>query len=290
MSEGSRPYAACWRVDRRLPERRRGQRDMGDPPSLRRLRQIGGQLAARCGLSSSVTAADATQQPTGWADVIHDLLPLPLLERPLDGQNWIQADCSSVHAAISSAVASGDFRLAAALKDLLFVAEPKQPLTVTDCAPAGVDDAVQFFLENGFVCVQQLFDPATLLRIQRAWGRAQAPARALWEESKSLGSGARGLSFENQAEINSDPRFSKLPHGRLYFDIPVEDHFFAEALEEGGDPVLLDMIDPPKLLAILDKIVGKDAVCVGVQPRTVPPEDEGGYTSCAPPPPYFSAP
>lgn len=256
-------------------------------PSLRRLRHIGGQLGGRCGAGGfrdgvaarAAGSASNSISDNSWEDVIHELLPLPLVERPLDGQRWIQPDCSAIHAAVSDAVASGDFRLAAALQDLLFVAEPKQPLTVSDCAPECAEDAVQFFLENGFVCVRQLFDPATLLRIQQAWDRAQAPARALWEESKSLGTGARGLSFENQAEISSDPRFRNLPHGRLYFDIPVEDYFFAEALQPGGDPVLLDMIDPPKLLGILQKIIGEDVVCVGVQPRTVPPENEGGYTT-----------
>ena len=39
------------------------------------------------------------------------------------------------------------------------------------------------------------------------------------------------------------------------------------------------MVDPPKLMAVLDKIVGEDAILAGMQPRTVPPEDEGGYTS-----------
>ena len=39
------------------------------------------------------------------------------------------------------------------------------------------------------------------------------------------------------------------------------------------------MIDPPKLLNVLDCIVGSDALLSGVQPRTVPPENEGGYTS-----------
>ena len=130
-----------------------------------------------------------------------------------------------------------------------------------------------------FVVVPQLFDPPTLKRIQGAWKRAQDPARALWEESKARGVGAQGLSFENQAEINKDPKFKNLPHGRLYFDIPVEDHFFAEALLPDGDPVLLDMIDPPKLMAVIDRIIGPDAILVGMQPRTVPPEDEGGYTS-----------
>ena len=69
-----------------------------------------------------------------------------------------------------------------------------------------------------------------------------------------------------------------LPHGRLFFDIPVDD-FFQEGLQPGGDPVLLELVDPPKLMAVLDKIIGPDLALAGVQPRTVPPETEGGYTT-----------
>lgn len=101
-------------------------------------------------------------------------------------------------------------------------------------------------------------------------------------------------------EIRSNPHqplvFTATSDRPLAFivDIPVEDHFFAEALDLTGDPVLLDMIgklliyqppacltdpltflycldmiDPPKLMDVLQKIIGDDVVCVGVQPRTV---------------------
>ena len=33
------------------------------------------------------------------------------------------------------------------------------------------------------------------------------------------------------------------------------------------------------LTAVLEQIVGDDAMMVGMQPRTVPPEEEGGYVS-----------
>ena len=127
--------------------------------------------------------------------------------------------------------------------------------------------------------MKQLFDPESLARIQAAWHRAQAPTRALWEDAKSLSEGAEGIYFANQAEVSRDPRFRNFPHGRLFFDIPVEEYFFAEALTPGGDPILLDMIDPPKLMAVLERIIGDDVIMVGMQPRTVPPEDEGGYTT-----------
>ena len=102
-------------------------------------------------------------------------------------------------------------------------------------------------------------------------------ATAMWAQAKSMGIGGQGLYFENQQDIGAAlPGFA---HGRLFFDIPVEQHFFAEAEQDDGDPILLDLIDPPKLVAVLHRIIGKDVVLCGMQPRTVPPEREGGYTS-----------
>ncbi len=187
------------------------------------------------------------------------------------------SDIQPVERAIVSAASEGDFRAAAALQDLLFVVKPKPLLSVEDCAPTDPDEAAAFFVENGFVCIQQLFSAPDLQRIQAAWQRAQEPARAMWAQAKSMGKGASGLYWENQKEIGEAlPGF---PHGRLFFDIPVEQCFFAEAEQGDGDPILLDLIDPPKLVAVLHRIIGEDVVLCGMQPRTVPPEQEGGYTS-----------
>ena len=192
-------------------------------------------------------------------------------------------DVDPVERAIASAASNGNFRAAAALQELLFVVKPKPLLSAADCAPSDTDEAAAFFIENGFVCIRQLFSALDLERIQAAWRRAQEPARAMWAQAKSMGRGASGLYWENQQEIGAAlPGFA---HGRLFFDIPVkpsnlgESSFFAEAERDDGDPILLDLIDPPKLVAVLHRIIGEDVVLCGVQPRTVPPEREGGYTS-----------
>lgn len=241
-----------------------------EPHHLRRLGQV------RLALADGGGAAEALGQ----------LLPIPLRRRPTDlspaapaRDAWMQPDCSAVREAAADAAAAGDFRLAALLQDLAFTADPKPPLSVDDCAPSDATAAAAFFRANGFVAVKQLFDADTLVRIQAAWRRAQAPVRALWEEAKSLSSGAKGLYFEDDENVKRDPRFRNLPMGRLFFDLPVEEHFFAEALEPDGDPVMLEMVDPPKLMAVLKQIIGDDAMMVGMQPRTVPPEEEGGYTT-----------
>ena len=201
---------------------------------------------------------------------------------------------------------AGDYRRAVALQDALAVAEPKPLLPTSACAPPTPEACFDFFAENGFVVVEQLFEPEQLQRLQASWRRAQAPARALWHEAKAFGEGQwegngatspllrrpphlcalvltaqpppSGLYYKNLPPGHDVERFKKLPHGRLFFDIPVDD-FFSEACQEDGDPVLLDLIAPEKLVPVLEKIVGPEVRLVGVQPRTVPPESEGGYTS-----------
>lgn len=174
-----------------------------------------GRLAAHLHPSAAPVAQQSEGQLSNAEDVVQSLLPLPLLDSSLaQDSGWMQPDTASVHEAMAAAAAAGDFRLAALLKDLAFTADPKPPLSIADCAPDGPAAAAEFFIRNGFVVVPQLFEPEHMARIQGAWSRAQAPARALWEESKSLGHGARGLSFENQAELSA--KFANLPHGRLY--------------------------------------------------------------------------
>ncbi len=117
--------------------------------------------------------------------------------------------------------------------------------------------------------------------MQASWRRAQGPARDLWHEAREFGQGqfeGNGLYYKNLPPGHGVERFKKLAHGRLFFDIPVED-FFSEACDENGDPVLIDTIAPPRLVPVLDAILGGDVRLLTVQARTVPPEVEGGYTS-----------
>jgi hypothetical protein len=201
---------------------------------------------------------------------------LPLRVDGTDSHGCFSPCVSGLKVALGEATTAGNFRAAAALSDLLAVVEPKPLLSVDECAPSDPDDAARFFLENGFVCIRELFPPQELCRVQAAWRRAQEPARGMWEAAKAMGVGTKGLYYENQEEL---AKLHPLPMGRLFFDIPVEQHFFAEAEAEDGDPILLDLIDPPKLVEVLHRIIGPDVVLCGMQPRTVPPEEEGGYTS-----------
>lgn len=244
----------------------------------RRLAQLATHLVSRA-TTTAPTGAGVIAPP---AEMAGSVLPVKLHSGLVDGQlSPLPEALDALRAAMRESAEVGDYRRAVALQDALAVAEPRPLLPASACAPATPDGAFDFFAENGFVVVEQLFDPAQLQRLQASWRRAQAPARALWHEAKEFGEGQwerNGLYYKNLPPGHDVERFKKLPHGRLFFDIPVVD-FFSEACQQDGDPVLLDLIAPPKLMPVLEKIVGPDVRLVGVQPRTVPPEREGGYTS-----------
>jgi hypothetical protein len=212
---------------------------------------------------------------------------LPLQLAPgLDASGRLQPlpeSLDRVRQAMRAAAAAGDFRLATALQDVLFVAEPAAPLTVEACTPESPEACMDFFVENGFVCVRDLFGPEQLARLQAAWRRAQAPARALWQRAHAEFGDAPGTGMFFDQLMPHWPahglkRYEKMKGGRLFFDIYVDD-FFREAADPDGDPALLDLIAPRKLVPVLEQIVGPAVRLDFLQCRTVPPEHQGGYTT-----------
>ena len=105
----------------------------------------------------------------------------------------------AMHAAADAQVQ--DYRAATRLQDLLHVVEPKPQLTVDECAPATPEEACDFFLREGFVCVRDLFPPETLRRLQAAWLHAQQPARDLWEEARLVAGNFSGEDFTPGAKF-----------------------------------------------------------------------------------------
>ena len=110
----------------------------GSSRRLARLARLRGHL------TSSTCASDAQA-------ALEQLLPVPLPEGHAlsAASGWMQPDTMALHSAIGAAAADGEFRLAAQLKDIAFVAEPQDPLTPADCAPPDPDDAAAFFVQNG---------------------------------------------------------------------------------------------------------------------------------------------
>ena len=189
-----------------------------------------------------------------------------------------------IKAAMRDAAEAGEYRLATGLQDLLFAVEPKPPLSLEEAVGGTTpEEKGAFFVKHGCIVVPRLFEGERLARLQRTWGTAQASAQAQWEQALPHGippSPLDGIYFENQQELNTRfPALGNAGFGRKWFDIPVRD-FCDEATRADGDPSLLDLLDPPPLMETLDAILGGDNIrCIHIQPRTVPPEDEGGYTS-----------
>ena len=159
-------------------------------PAHARLRRVAGHLDATATATATATAAATAAAAVVSRRVIAEpadlgagLLPLQLAPG-LDASGRLQPlpeSLDRLRQAMHAAAAAGDFRLATALQDVLFVAEPTAPLTVEACAPESPEECWDFFVENGFVCVRDLFGPEQLARIQAAWRRVQGPARALWQ-------------------------------------------------------------------------------------------------------------
>ena len=287
--------------------------------SYRRLAVIAGNMEAQCEVVAAASAVPIAEGPA-VRERMRKLLdggpdsPLPVDDDGVPDPAYL----ARLRSAMDDAARAGDFRLATGLQDLLFAVEPRPPLTLEE-AVGGVtlEEKAAFFVKHGCIVVPRLFEDGHLARLQRTWSTAQSAARAQWEEAKSFGvlpQPLDGIYFANQRELNikfpalggagfgrkwcanltvqrlhphtllagtggSIVQLSPIHAGVSRFDIPATD-FYAEAASAGGDPALLDLLDPPKLMEVLEAICGGTNIrCIHIQPRTVPPEDEGGYTS-----------
>ena len=112
-------------------------------------------------------------------------LPSDVVPLRVDRQvHPLPQELARVRDSIATAVANRDFREAALLQDLLHVVEQKPSLTAEACAPEHPEDARDFFLREGFVCVENCFTQENLCRLQEAWRRAQEEPQKLWEEAR----------------------------------------------------------------------------------------------------------
>ena len=145
---------------------------------------------------------------------------------------------------------------------------------------APTDQHTAFLHEHGFTTIQLFEKGEELERLQAAWRRVQEPAVREWEEAKLQGVGIRGHGFANSplpnnvcfAERGTPVTFRGRLLARRWMDIPAED-FFAEATDPAGDGILLDLIDHPLLVPLLQAYLGQEVQLAGVSPRTYPPND-----------------
>ena len=109
---------------------------------------------------------------------------------------------------------------------------------------------------------------------KRAWLAAQAPHRAAWLEATQQG---------------EEVKRSQGQRADLFFDIPTDPRWWSEELwrtRRPGtagrqlffelDPAFVDIIDAAPLLEVLERVVGPDVECTGVQARSVPPAPHAG--------------
>ena len=185
-----------------------------------------------------------------------------------------EASVEGLRHAVDAAVAAEDYRQAAELQQTLTTLAGA-PVTLSDCLePTTADERAAFFWENGFLCIPQAFAGAALQRQQQAWLAAQAPHRAAWLEATQQG---------------EEVKRSQGQRADLFFDIPTDPRWWSEELwrtRRPGtagrqlffelDPAFVDIIDAAPLLEVLERVVGPDVECTGVQARSVPPAPHAG--------------
>ncbi len=216
-----------------------------------------------------------------------------------------QVDSTSTHTKVAlkelkeqkaAALEREDFARVAQLQETLHCLTPRRSPPQPPPRDAPTEQHVQFVHEHGFTSIQLFEDDEGLVRLQDAWRRVQKPAVHEWEQAKREGVGIRGHGFANSplpnnlcfAERGTPVTFRGRLLARRWMDIPAED-FFAEAADPAGDGILLDLIDHPLLVPIIQGYLGPEAQLAGVSPRTYPPnltvadrtedaETEGSYT------------
>jgi hypothetical protein len=224
------------------------------------------------------------------ADASVEASCFPLTVDPHDGA-ISAASVAQLREAISAAVGAKDFQRAADLKQSLDVlAGPG--LSVEDALrPTSADERASFFLQNGFVVIPAAFTGAALDQLQTAWLRAQAPHRAAWEAATRSTSDTAAVSAlpSGEAKVSGGQRAD------LFFDIPTREDWWSDELWRHArpgtagrqrffelDPCFVNLIDCPPLVDVLERVVGEDVTCTGVQARSVPPAPPGithAYTS-----------
>ena len=127
---------------------------------------------------------------------------------------------------------------------------------------ASLDDAAAFFRRNGYWIMEDAVAGEWLERLQHKFMEAAAPARELWEAALADGP-------ENVAPSDIPDLRSQLKHAPGYFDIPR----FVEY-----DDSMLRLLDNPRVIPVLEKVMGGKVQVKQIQGRTVPAAASSRYT------------
>ena len=244
---------------------------------LRRLRTVATALSA----AGPVAFVEHEDPDTALA------LEHPLAQR-VDGQ--VEGhELERLRLREAEAVEARQYRLATQLRDLQECLDPRNQLTLEKCCPPTLETQYQYFLRQGFVVLPDAIDATLLREIQEAWTRVVEPVQKQWAEDIQQGEGIDGLFFKKPPASSIAAPTTRGPVlYRTFFDIP-------NFLEQ--DDAFLNLIDRPKVVALLERLVGLGGVTTeertpqqspyhgvasvgGFQARTVPSENnEEGYIS-----------
>ena len=116
------------------------------------------------------------------------------------------------------------------------------------------DTCAEFFLDQGFLLVDNILTGDALATAQAAYRAALEPERRAWAAAVQAGEAA-------------SPGGSNTAAGRYnaqYFDLP-------RILEQHD--CFLDIIAHPRIISVLERVVGPDVQVLNVQCRNYPPQD-----------------
>eukprot|EP01051_Picozoa_sp_SAG22_P000361 SAG22_NODE_8_length_37215_cov_120.960351_29_plen_359_part_00 len=280
MTRGMSPAAA--RGPLHLPPRARvypSARDCsaGSTRSAARDRMAGRQAARRrlravyvaCAAAAAPAAAPAAEAP---ADIATDLagssdpssaaaalrqggpLGLPLARQDRRGQ-LTPDSVAELAGAMSAAAARLDFRAAAALKQTLDVLGPKPggPPPLSAFTSDDPDKAADIFFEHGFCVLPAAIAPGDVLKMRAAYEQVAAASRQADAESWAAGADRKDL-------------------GRFY-GFPMFEP------DGGRDPAFYALLDPPLLMQLLHRALGRPALVSGGGGRVVPVSDSEAHAT-----------
>jgi hypothetical protein len=245
------------------------------------------QSHRRSGSSTAAPASPCSLAAAAAADAYYG--QQPLLPLPLTSAGVPPATLADLRRRQLLAAEAEDYHAAAALKQLARTLGSRSRPPPRLPAGASAQERARYMFEHGFLVIEDAFSGDQLRRLQAAWKRVQQPLVTRWRLAKAAGVGSDGRHhFANGEELMQ--RFGINPT-RLFIDVPIKGvppghvvaplvdgatgkpvpevrTFFSEAMEPDGDPVLLDLIDPPALVPVLRAYLGEGVKLCGVQPRT----------------------
>ena len=152
-----------------------------------------------------LTAEGATETErilATWEEQYRDLglgePPRPLID--VEAGSVTEEQLGWLRSLREKAVADEDFRRAAYIHSLYEIIRPRAPLTLQDCAPQGVEAKAEFFLRNGFVCVENVLTGNVLARCQEAWQEWEQPSMEAWLDARRHNFGIARHSFAGAEE------------------------------------------------------------------------------------------